>query len=88
MKEDLGMHGNELVTAVTIWTVGYVIGQIPVNLLLTRVPPRYVLCGVSLTCRRGLTTTARVWLGYRDSRILRGEELPVAVRTTLPGRPV
>jgi ACS family pantothenate transporter-like MFS transporter len=42
------MHGNELVTAVTIWTVGYVIGQIPVNLLLTRVPPRYVLCGVSL----------------------------------------
>jgi ACS family pantothenate transporter-like MFS transporter len=48
MKEDLGMHGNELVTAVTIWTVGYVIGQIPVNLLLTRVPPRYVLCGVSL----------------------------------------
>jgi len=87
MKEDLSMHGNELVTAVTIWTVGYVIGQIPVNLLLTRVPPRYVLCGVSLTCSRGLTT-ARVWLGYRDSRILRGEELPVAVRTTLLGRPV
>jgi hypothetical protein len=42
------MQGNELVTAVTIWTVGYVIGQIPVNLLLTRVPPRYVLCGVSV----------------------------------------
>jgi hypothetical protein len=87
MKEDLGMHGNELVTAVTIWTVGYVIGQIPVNLLLTRVPPRYVLCGVSLKCRQGLTT-ARVWLGYRDSRILRCEELPVVICVTLPGRAV
>jgi hypothetical protein len=87
MKEDLGMHGNELVTAVTIWTVGYVIGQIPVNLLLTRVPPRYVLCGVSLKCRQGLTT-ARVWLGYRDSRILRCEELTVVICVTLPGRAV
>jgi hypothetical protein len=87
MKEDLGMHGNELVTAVTIWTVGYVIGQIPVNLLLTRVPPRYVLCGVSLKCRQGLTT-ARVWLGYCNPRIICGEELSVVVCVTLPGRAV
>ncbi|WOO79065.1 Pantothenate transporter liz1 [Vanrija pseudolonga] len=43
MQEDLGMYGNELVTAVSIWTVGYVIGQIPSNLLLTRVSPRYVI---------------------------------------------
>ncbi|KAL1410518.1 hypothetical protein Q8F55_004531 [Vanrija albida] len=43
MKEDLHMHGNELVTAVSIWTAGYVIGQIPSNLLLTRVSPRYVI---------------------------------------------
>ncbi|WVR03027.1 hypothetical protein IAU60_000016 [Kwoniella sp. DSM 27419] len=43
MKEDLGMEGNELVTAVSIWTVGYVIGQIPSNLLLTRVEPRWVI---------------------------------------------
>lgn len=42
------MWNNELVTAVSIWTVGYVIGQVPVNLLLTRVPPRYVISGVSL----------------------------------------
>lgn len=26
MKEDLGMYGEELVTAVSIWTVGYVLG--------------------------------------------------------------
>jgi MFS family permease len=27
----------------SIWTVGYVIGQIPSNLLLTRISPRYVI---------------------------------------------
>lgn len=48
MKEDLGMWKNELVTATSIWTVGYVIGQIPSNLLLTRVSPRWVIPSVSL----------------------------------------
>ncbi|KAL1407393.1 hypothetical protein Q8F55_006825 [Vanrija albida] len=43
MKEDLGMHGDELVHAVTVWTVGYAIGQIPSNMVLTRVSPRYVI---------------------------------------------
>ncbi|ORY32279.1 major facilitator superfamily domain-containing protein [Naematelia encephala] len=43
MKEELGMTSNQLVTAVSIWTVGYVVGQIPSNLLLTRVSPRYVI---------------------------------------------
>ncbi|KAH6972289.1 major facilitator superfamily domain-containing protein [Ilyonectria sp. MPI-CAGE-AT-0026] len=43
MKEDLSMYGNELVTSTSIWTVGYVVGQIPSNLLLTRVSPRWVI---------------------------------------------
>jgi ACS family pantothenate transporter-like MFS transporter len=43
MRDDLGMHRNELVTATTCWTVGYVLGQIPINLLLTRVSPRWVI---------------------------------------------
>ncbi|KAH6657660.1 major facilitator superfamily domain-containing protein [Truncatella angustata] len=43
MKEELSMYGNELVTSTSIWTVGYVIGQIPSNLLLTRVSPRWVI---------------------------------------------
>ena len=29
MKEDLNMHGNELNYMQTIWTVGYVLGEIP-----------------------------------------------------------
>ncbi|ODN86834.1 pantothenate transporter [Cryptococcus wingfieldii CBS 7118] len=49
MKEDLGiMYGNELVTSTSIWTVGYVIGQLPSNLLLTRVEPRWVIPSLEL----------------------------------------
>ncbi|OAA61261.1 allantoate permease [Niveomyces insectorum RCEF 264] len=43
MEEDLQMYGNQLVTSTSIFTVGYVIGQIPSNLLLTRVSPRWVI---------------------------------------------
>ncbi|KAF7292071.1 MFS general substrate transporter [Mycena indigotica] len=43
MKEDLNMYGNELVHATSFWTAGYVIGQVPTNILLTRVPPQYVI---------------------------------------------
>lgn len=40
-KEDLGMYGNQLNYIQACWTVGYVIGEIPSNMLLTRVRPRY-----------------------------------------------
>jgi ACS family pantothenate transporter-like MFS transporter len=41
MKEALGMNGNQLTYCTTMWTVGYVIGQIPSNMILTRIAPRY-----------------------------------------------
>lgn len=48
------MYGNQLVTSTSIFTVGYVIGQIPSNLLLTRISPRWVIPAVqdndSLCC--------------------------------------
>lgn len=37
MKEDLAMYGKELNYANAIWSAAYVFGQIPSNLLLTRV---------------------------------------------------
>ena len=40
-KEDLGLYGNQLNYMQTAWTIGYIIGQIPSNLLLTRLRPRY-----------------------------------------------
>jgi len=35
------MYGNQLNYIQACWTVGYVIGEIPSNVLLTRVRPRY-----------------------------------------------
>lgn len=37
MKEDLSLYGRELNYANAIWSAAYVFGQIPSNLLLTRV---------------------------------------------------
>ncbi|TDZ30779.1 Pantothenate transporter liz1 [Colletotrichum spinosum] len=39
MKEDLAMNGNELNLIDTAWTVGYVVGQIPSQIVLTKVRP-------------------------------------------------
>ena len=39
MKEDLGLYKNQLNYMQTAWTVGYVIGEVPSNILLTRIRP-------------------------------------------------
>tara|TARA_R110002003_G_scaffold325_8_gene18826 strand:- start:5103 stop:5888 length:786 start_codon:yes stop_codon:yes gene_type:complete len=39
MKEDLAMNKNEINLVDTAWTVGYVVGQIPSQIVLTRVRP-------------------------------------------------
>jgi hypothetical protein len=47
MKEDLALYGNELNYANAIWSAAYVFGQIPSNLLLTRVsPPINLVCSM------------------------------------------
>ncbi|KAL4966652.1 putative MFS pantothenate transporter [Aspergillus stella-maris] len=40
MKEELGFEGNQLNVINTVFTVGYILGQIPSNLALTYLPPR------------------------------------------------
>ncbi|KAF7536049.1 hypothetical protein G7Z17_g13106 [Cylindrodendrum hubeiense] len=43
MKEDLSLFGNELNYANAVWSAAYVFGQVPSNLLLTRVnAPLYI----------------------------------------------
>jgi MFS transporter, ACS family, pantothenate transporter len=37
MKEDLSLYGAELNYANAVWSAAYVFGQVPSNLLLTRV---------------------------------------------------
>ncbi|VDC07710.1 unnamed protein product [Peniophora sp. CBMAI 1063] len=39
MQEDLNLGGNQLNYITTAWTCGYVIGQLPSNMLITRVRP-------------------------------------------------
>ncbi|ANB11932.1 putative permease SEO1 [Sugiyamaella lignohabitans] len=43
MQEDLKMKGSDLNLIQTCWTVGYIVGQFPSNLILHRVSPRYYL---------------------------------------------
>lgn len=39
MKEDLRLYRNQLNYMQTAWTVGYVLGEVPSNILLTRIRP-------------------------------------------------
>ncbi|KAK0494216.1 MFS general substrate transporter [Armillaria luteobubalina] len=39
MQDDLHLHGNQLNFITTAWTIGYVVGQIPSNLLITKIRP-------------------------------------------------
>jgi len=39
MKEQLSLYSNRLNYMQTAWTVGYVIGEIPSNIILTRIRP-------------------------------------------------
>lgn len=45
------MYGNELNYMQACWTVGYVIGEIPSNILLTRIRPRYWIPAMEVCLR-------------------------------------
>lgn len=49
MKEDLGLYGNELKYMVSAWTVGYVLGEIPSNIVLTRIRPSIWIPAMEIT---------------------------------------
>ncbi|KAK0646728.1 putative MFS transporter Liz1/Seo1 [Cercophora newfieldiana] len=68
MKEDLNMFGNELNYAMTAFTVGYIIGEVPSNILLTRVRPsiyipalQVVWTGLTL-CSCAVTNTTGLYV--------------------------
>jgi hypothetical protein len=48
LEKDLGMGGTDFNTAVSVLTVGYVLMQIPSNMLLTRVRPSLYLASVMI----------------------------------------
>ncbi|CAK7892283.1 probable transporter Seo1p [[Candida] anglica] len=48
MDEHYEMNRNQYNYMVTLWTVGYIIGQIPSNLILHRISARYYLGGLEI----------------------------------------
>ncbi|KAH3671423.1 hypothetical protein WICMUC_004603 [Wickerhamomyces mucosus] len=48
MKEYYNMRGNDYNLLNTLWTVGYIIGQVPSNLILHRISARYYLAGLEI----------------------------------------
>lgn len=52
MKEDLSLYGKELNYANAIWSAAYVFGQVPSNLLLTRVCIAIILFGTHIDKNR------------------------------------
>lgn len=70
MKEDLNMYGTQLNLVDTSWTVGYVIGMIPSQIILTKVRPGLwiPICEVVwtlLTFTLAAATTAKQVIGIR-----------------------
>lgn len=45
LEEDLNLTGSQYQTCVSILFVGYILGQVPSNMLLTRVRPSYYMSG-------------------------------------------
>lgn len=70
MKEDLNMYGTQLNLVDTSWTVGYVVGMIPSQIILTKVRPGLwiPICEVVwtlLTFTLAAATTAKQVIGIR-----------------------
>ncbi|KAG7530530.1 hypothetical protein FFLO_04956 [Filobasidium floriforme] len=60
LREELNGYGLQLNYATTCWTVGYVIGQIPVTMLLNRVSPHYVIFCLEFTW--AILTLCTTWV--------------------------
>ncbi|CAG8971592.1 hypothetical protein HYALB_00007984 [Hymenoscyphus albidus] len=39
MREGLNLKGNDLNLLTTYWTIGYIIGQFPSQMIMTKIPP-------------------------------------------------
>ncbi|KAH8426386.1 uncharacterized protein LDX57_004124 [Aspergillus melleus] len=89
MQEDLGLSDTQYQTAVAIMFVGYLLGQVPSNILLTRLKPsRYIPTaifiwgGISL-CMAATKNFAgvmcvRVFLGFAESPFFPGALLLIS----------
>ncbi|KAI9036210.1 MFS general substrate transporter [Aspergillus affinis] len=89
MQEDLGLSDTQYQTAVAIMFVGYLLGQVPSNILLTRLKPSrylptaiFIWGGISL-CMAATKNFAgvmcvRVFLGFAESPFFPGALLLIS----------
>lgn len=74
LEKDLGMKGTEFSTSISIHYVGYICGQIPSNMLLTRLRPSWYLSIVMMMCGlvTGLTAICHDFKGIVLQRFFQG----------------
>ncbi|CAG8919493.1 unnamed protein product [Penicillium salamii] len=89
MQEDLGLSESQYQTAVAIMFVGYLLGQVPSNIILTRLKPsRYIPSAIFIWGGISLCTAAtknftgimcvRIFLGFAESPFFPGALLLIS----------
>lgn len=73
-EEDLNLHGSQYSTAVSILFVGYILGQIPSNMIITRVRPSWYMgiCMMGWAVVSALTALAKDYTGIVLTRFFLG----------------
>ncbi|KAL2206072.1 MFS general substrate transporter [Sarocladium strictum] len=74
MEDDLGLVGNQYLTAVSILFVGYILGQLPATMIMTRVRPSLFMATwmAIWAIVSGLTGIARNYTGLVVTRFFLG----------------
>ncbi|GKT48613.1 putative transporter [Colletotrichum spaethianum] len=73
-EKDLGLVGNQFNTAVSIFNIGYMIAQLPSNMLITRVRPSVYIpcCVLAWSCVSAATAAAKSFHSLIAIRIALG----------------
>ena len=93
IDEDLGLTGDDYNTAVAVLTVGYMLAQLPSNMLLTRVRPGIYLPVTAIVWSAVSAATAgttspqtlfvvRFFLGFLEAPLFPGVSLPLFCPST------
>lgn len=75
LEEDLALTGSQYQTCVSILFVGYILAQVPSNLLITRVKPRYYMsfCMSLWAVVSALTALSKGYIGLLLTRFFLGK---------------
>ncbi|KAK9241592.1 hypothetical protein V1506DRAFT_510279 [Lipomyces tetrasporus] len=61
LTQNLNLHGNQYNTTISILFCGYLIGQLPSNMVLTRVKPSLYMTGFTVTWSRRLYSASHLY---------------------------